>query len=227
MPPEMFQRTLPEYVAGIVLYLCSEECAATGEIFNAASGFFSRAAILTGPGTLIGGGEEVPSPEDIRDQFKRIDSMGGARELADANTAIMSFLTPPAVQPAPAAGPPAAAGKSADAGAAGGMDVKGIFARMPGAFRADKAAGVNVLFQFAISGPGGGDWNVAIKDGTCTIAEGKAEKPTTTIKMADADFLALIAGKLDGMQAYSSGKLKVEGDIMKSQLIGKLFKFEG
>jgi NAD(P)-dependent dehydrogenase (short-subunit alcohol dehydrogenase family) len=26
MPPEMFQRTLPEYVAGIVLYLCSEEC---------------------------------------------------------------------------------------------------------------------------------------------------------------------------------------------------------
>jgi putative sterol carrier protein len=27
------------------------------------------------------------------------------------------------------------------------------------------------------------------------------------------------------MQAYSSGKLKVEGDIMKSQLIGRLFKF--
>ena len=43
--------------------------------------------------------------------------------------------------------------------------------------------------------------------------------------MADGDFLQLIAGKLDGMQAYSSGKLKVEGDIMKSQLIGKLFKF--
>ena len=43
--------------------------------------------------------------------------------------------------------------------------------------------------------------------------------------MADGDFLALIAGKLDGMQAYTSGKLKVEGDILKSQLIGRLFKF--
>ena len=205
MPPEMFQRTLPEYVAGIVLYLCSEGCAATGEIFNAASGFFSRAAILTGPGTLIGGGEEIPTPEDIRDQFKRIDSMGGAKELADANTAIMSFLTPPAAQPTPAAGAPAAAGKPADAGAAGGMDVKAVFSRMPEAFRADKAAGVNVLFQFAISGPGGGDWNVAIKDGTCTIAEGKAEKPTTTIKMADADFLALIAGSSTGCRPTAPG----------------------
>jgi len=26
------------------------------------------------------------------------------------------------------------------------------------------------------------------------------------------------------MQAYTSGKLKIEGDIMKSQLLGKLFK---
>jgi len=28
------------------------------------------------------------------------------------------------------------------------------------------------------------------------------------------------------MQAYTSGKLKIEGDIMKSQLIEKLFKFK-
>ena len=56
---------------------------------------------------------------------------------------------------------------------------------------------------------------------------GKAEKPTTTIRMADEDFVQLIQGRLDGMQAFSTGKLKVEGDIMKSQLIGKLFTFKG
>ncbi len=43
--------------------------------------------------------------------------------------------------------------------------------------------------------------------------------------MADADFVDLITGKLDGMKAFSAGKLKVSGDMMKSQLIGKLFKF--
>jgi putative sterol carrier protein len=43
--------------------------------------------------------------------------------------------------------------------------------------------------------------------------------------MADADFLRLISGQLPAMQAFTSGKLKIEGDLMKSQLIEKLFKF--
>ncbi|MCE5283122.1 MAG: SDR family NAD(P)-dependent oxidoreductase [Deltaproteobacteria bacterium] len=223
MPPEMFAKMKPEFVAGIVLYLCSEACEATGEIVNASAGFYSRAAVLTGPGAILGGPEKIPTAEEIRDNWAKIDSMQGAKELSDANTAILSFLTPPS-PPAGSAttGTPGTAGAGAPTG---GMDVKGVFARMPEAFRPEKAAGVDVLFQFSISGPGGGDWTVAVKDGACKVEAGKAEKPTTTIKMADEDFLALIAGKLDGMQAYGSGKLKVEGDIMKSQLIGKLFKF--
>jgi putative sterol carrier protein len=43
--------------------------------------------------------------------------------------------------------------------------------------------------------------------------------------MSDEDFLTLIAGKLNAMQAFTAGKLKIEGDLMKSQLIEKLFKF--
>jgi putative sterol carrier protein len=43
--------------------------------------------------------------------------------------------------------------------------------------------------------------------------------------MAAPDFLDLIAGKLNAMKAFTSGKLKVGGDVMKSQLIEKLFKF--
>jgi putative sterol carrier protein len=34
----------------------------------------------------------------------------------------------------------------------------------------------------------------------------------------------MITGKLNAMQAYTTGKLKIEGDLMKSQLIEKLFK---
>ena len=50
-------------------------------------------------------------------------------------------------------------------------------------------------------------------------------KPACTLKMADADFLAMMEGSLPAMQAYTSGKLKIEGDIMKSQLLEKLFSF--
>jgi len=33
------------------------------------------------------------------------------------------------------------------------------------------------------------------------------------------------SGRLNAMSAFTSGKLKIEGDLMKSQLIEKLFKF--
>ncbi|MGD8475010.1 MAG: SCP2 sterol-binding domain-containing protein, partial [Anaerolineae bacterium] len=59
----------------------------------------------------------------------------------------------------------------------------------------------------------------------CDVQSGTHEKPTTTLKMSDDDFLQYVSGKLPAMQAYSSGRLKIEGDLMKSQLVEKLFKF--
>ena len=95
MPPDMFERMQPDFVAGIVLYLCSENCAESGDIFNAAAGFYSRAAILTGAGEALSDGKSIPTPEEIRDHWEKINSLDGAREIGDANTAIISFMTPP------------------------------------------------------------------------------------------------------------------------------------
>ena len=215
MPPDLFEKLKPDYIAGIVAYLCSENCRETGAVFNAAAGYYSRAAILTGPGVMLGNGKNPPTPEDIRDHFKQISSLEGARELQDATVAVMSFMSPPKAEDKQ---------ESKEAGAA--PSVKSIFDKMPDAFNAEKAAGKDLIFQFNISGAGGGDWSVAIKDGACRVEAGLADKPTTTIMMAEGDFLQLIQGKLDGMQAFSAGKLKVGGDIMKAQLIGKLFKFK-
>ena len=96
---------------------------------------------------------------------------------------------------------------------------------MPDAFVADAAAGVDVIFQYIISGDGGGEWFNTIQGGDCRVDACAHEKPGCTLKMSDSDFLDLMNGKLPAMQAYTSGKLKIEGDIMKSQLIEKLFKF--
>ena len=95
---------------------------------------------------------------------------------------------------------------------------------MPQAFQADRAAGVSVVFQYTITGEGGGEWYAEIKEGACKVAAGKHESPVCTLAMAAADFLDLMNGKLPAMKAYTSGKLKIGGDIMKSQLIEKLFK---
>ena len=103
--------------------------------------------------------------------------------------------------------------------------VQAIFDRLPNAFQPEAAAGVDVVFQFSISGPGGGEWYTEIKENGCTVEVGRHEKPTTTLKMSDNDFLEYVGGRLPAMQAYSTGKLKIEGDLMKSQLVEKLFKF--
>ena len=107
----------------------------------------------------------------------------------------------------------------------GGLSgVEAVFKKMPEAFNADAAPGMDVTFQFSLSGEGGGDWYAEIKGGTCKVETGISSNPTSTIKMDAADFLDMIGGRLNAIQAFMSGKLKVEGDIMKAQLIGKMFK---
>ncbi|MBU0610515.1 MAG: SCP2 sterol-binding domain-containing protein, partial [Armatimonadetes bacterium] len=204
------------------LYLCSEGCPVSGHIYNAGAGYFSRAAVLTGPSTAIGGGMP-PSPEAIHQQWKAITSLDGASEYDDAMAALQPMLTgKPTAKKAPAA---KAAASPKEAPKAGGGKVQAVFANMPKAFNKEAAAGVDVVFQYSISGPGGGEYIVAVKDGALSVEAGTHPKPTTTLAISDADFLELIGGKLNPMQAYTTGKLKIGGDLMKSQLVAKLFKF--
>ncbi len=212
LPPDLFEKLKPEFVAPLILYLCSEGCQETGLIFNAGAGFFNRSAVVSGPGITLGEGKTIPTVEDIHQHWQAINNLAGAKEFAGVTPALGDMLM---------GSPPA--GEEPQAGS--GLSVQGIFEQMPKAFQADKAAGVDVIFQYRISGPKGGDWYTTIKDATCQVAQGLYNSPTTTIKMGDDDFLALMEGKLKAMQAFTTGKLKIEGDIMKSQLIEKLFKF--
>jgi len=215
LPPDLLEKLKPEFVAPLVLYLCSDRCPINGAIYNAGMGYYNRVAIVTGPGTVIGKAGEIPSPEAVAANMNTIKSLTGAEEFPNATAAFGPLLD--AFSP-----------KKAEAGASQepkGLTVSGIFEGIPSAFQADKAAGVNVVFQFDISGDKGGTWHVVIKEGTCEVAEGSHASPTTTIKMADDDFVNLITGKLNAMNAFTTGKLRIEGDLMKSQLIEKLFKF--
>jgi putative sterol carrier protein len=213
LPPDLLEKLKPEFVVPLVLYLCSDQCAETGMVFNAGMGCFNRAALVTGPGAVVGDGATPPTPEQIHQQWDAINTLESTAEFTGAAAALGAMLE--ALSPEQSAGKPGPR-----------LSVKPVFDRIGEAFQADKAAGVHVIFQFRITGPGGGDWHVTIKDGTCTTAPGTHGKPTTTVIMCDEDFLSLVQGKLNAMQAYTSGKLKIEGDLMKSQLIEKVFKFQ-
>jgi NAD(P)-dependent dehydrogenase (short-subunit alcohol dehydrogenase family)/acyl dehydratase/putative sterol carrier protein len=214
LPPDFLDKLKPELVTPMALYLVSENCPASGSIYNAGMGCFNRAAIVTGPGAVVGDGEHIPTPEQLVSEWDRIATLKGAKEYRDVTEQIGDLLA--------AFSQPAEASSGATAGFGSAAE---IFDAMPAAFVADAAAGVDVVFQYIISGDGGGDWHSVIKDETCTVEAGVHQKPGCTLKMDGGDFLDMMNGKLPAMQAYTSGKLKIEGDIMKSQLIEKLFKW--
>ncbi len=214
LPPDFLDKLKPELVTPMALYLVSENCPASGNIYNAGLGCFNRVAMVTGPGAVVGDAENIPTPEQLVSQWEKVASLKGGKEYQNVNEQIGDLL---AAFNQPAEG--------SDAGSAGFGAAAEVFDAMPAAFVAEAAGGVDVVFQYVISGKGGGDWHSVIKEATCAVETGVHEKPNCTLKMESGDFLNMMNGTLPAMQAYTSGKLKIEGDIMKSQLIEKLFKF--
>ncbi len=104
--------------------------------------------------------------------------------------------------------------------------VKEVFDKMPEVFNVANAAGLDVIFQFHITGEGEGDWQVIVKDQKCEVMEGVHDAPTVSLTMEGPDWLAICNGQLDGMSAFMSGKLKATGDIMMAQRIQSLFPLQ-
>ena len=103
-------------------------------------------------------------------------------------------------------------------------DVKAIFAAMPSQFNADAAKGMNSVIQFNLTGDGGGQHYVQIKDGACSVGDGAHASPNMTMTMAAQDYVDMISGKLNGQMAFMSGKLKIAGDMSLAMKMQTLFK---
>ena len=94
---------------------------------------------------------------------------------------------------------------------------------MPNTFRPERAGRANCTVQFHISGEGGGDWVVTIKDRRCTVTEGVTESANATLRMVASDYVDLATGKLGSMKAFTSGKVKASGDVSLLQRMDRWF----
>jgi len=90
---------------------------------------------------------------------------------------------------------------------------KEIFAAMPSRFNKEAAKGLNAIYQFDLSGDGGGKWQVQIANDQCEVKEGAHPSPNITISMTAQDYLDMLAGKLNGQMAFMTGKLRIAGDM--------------
>jgi len=95
------------------------------------------------------------------------------------------------------------------------------------AFRPEVAEGVNAVIQYRLTGEEGGDYIINIQDGKCTVAEGIAENPTMTLTADGRDFGDVLLGKVNGMQYFMMGKLKLAGDLNLAMKLTTFFKMAG
>ena len=103
------------------------------------------------------------------------------------------------------------------------VQIGDIFKEMVNHFNAGAAAGVNVSYQFDISGEQGGKWALKIEDGKCELIEGGVDNPSVTISLADKDWLAIREGKLNSQMAFMQGKLKIAGDMNLAMKLQTMF----
>ncbi len=113
-------------------------------------------------------------------------------------------------------------GVEAMGGVKGSLDQ--IFGAMVGAFQPDKAAGQEAVIQYDVTTDDKTySYSMAVADGKCELKDEAGDNPRVTLELSFPNFLRLITGNLDGMQAFMSGQLKIAGDMMFAQVMQTWF----
>jgi putative sterol carrier protein len=102
--------------------------------------------------------------------------------------------------------------------------VQELFDAMPASFDAGAAAGLDLVYQFDITGDGGGQWYAVVKDGKCEVVAGRAAHPSATVTSKAKDYLDIANGKANEMMAFALGRIKVKGNIPAAMKLNKIFK---
>ena len=107
----------------------------------------------------------------------------------------------------------------------------GIFWSMPRQMDSTHAVGVTTTIRWCITGrvdDGTDIYHLVIEDAQARIEKGlPGPDPRLTITIDGVEFLRLVSGNSDAMQAYFTGRVQLTGDIMVAAKLAQLFKTPG
>jgi len=98
-----------------------------------------------------------------------------------------------------------------------------LLERMPLAFNAAAAEGLEAVYQFEVYGGEEFMAHLRISRGACTYHDGPADGPNLIIKTPADVWLRISRGELSGQQAFIEGKYQTEGDMNLLLKMNRLF----
>ena len=101
--------------------------------------------------------------------------------------------------------------------------VQEFFRCLPQNFDAEAAEGLAAVYQFDLSGSQGGQYQLTIEDGVCSVQEGTHPNPHVVFSMSGEDCLGVLSGRLDGASIFMSGRVRVSGDLGLALQLKSLF----
>ncbi|XP_022102793.1 hydroxysteroid dehydrogenase-like protein 2 [Acanthaster planci] len=118
-----------------------------------------------------------------------------------------------------------AGSKPASSGAAGNQVAK-VFESIQGLLGETYVASTKAVYQFELKGDEAGQWYLDLKNGAGSAGSGTPPEgsPDVTMRMDSVDFVKMFKGELKPTAAFMSGKLKMDGDLMKAMKLESLMK---
>ena len=92
-------------------------------------------------------------------------------------------------------------------------EVRNVFPAMVERFLPEKATGVDATILFDLSGDNGGYYWIKVADGIAEAGEGEPGNASMTVRASADDWFAVATGQMNAMQAFMTGKLKIQGDM--------------
>jgi hypothetical protein len=104
----------------------------------------------------------------------------------------------------------------------------GIFWQLPKYFDRKRAGELSTTVCWEITDRDGETTDtywLRVADGACQVLrDGTSLEPSVTITVDGVEFLQLVTGNADAMQAYLSGRIVITGDVMLAAQVISLFK---
>ncbi|AGL16699.1 SCP2 sterol-binding domain-containing protein [Actinoplanes sp. N902-109] len=122
---------------------------------------------------------------------------------------------------------PVAELRSAMAGPHRRTVLDGIFTRMPGLLRRDRAGTLAAVIHWCVGGrpDGGADtYELVVADGVCTLSDRPRHQPRLTLSLGAMELLDLIAGRSSPVSMLVLGRMKARGDMALTVRVPSLFE---